>query len=73
MTNTIQNGAEDVYDTFNVIMRRKPKENNFKVMFSSVTKSPYILVMKSKEGVHTCWVEGFKRTLTSVFPSQHID
>lgn len=40
MTNTIQNGAEDVYDTFNVIMRRKPKENNFKVMFSSVTKVP---------------------------------
>lgn len=33
MTNTIQNGAEDVYDTFNIIMRRKPKENNFKVIF----------------------------------------
>ncbi|XP_008569568.1 PREDICTED: intron-binding protein aquarius [Galeopterus variegatus] len=32
MTSTIQNGAEDVYDTFNVIMRRKPKENNFKVV-----------------------------------------
>lgn len=31
MTNTIQNGTEDVYETFNVIMRRKPKENNFKV------------------------------------------
>ena len=24
-------GEEDVYETFNVIMRRKPKENNFKV------------------------------------------
>ena len=32
MTNTIQNGAEDVYETFNVIMRRKPKENNYKVI-----------------------------------------
>ncbi|XP_019790804.2 RNA helicase aquarius isoform X4 [Tursiops truncatus] len=32
MTNTIQNGAEDVYETFNIIMRRKPKENNFKVV-----------------------------------------
>lgn len=38
MTNTIQNGAEDVYDTFNVIMRRKPKENNFKVIFGYLTK-----------------------------------
>lgn len=33
MTNTIQNGAEDVYETFNIIMRRKPKENNFKVRY----------------------------------------
>ncbi|XP_023608666.1 intron-binding protein aquarius isoform X6 [Myotis lucifugus] len=32
MTNTIQNGAEDVYETFNIIMRRKPKENNFKAL-----------------------------------------
>lgn len=39
MTNTIQNGAEDVYETFNVIMRRKPKENNFKVIWGYVTKS----------------------------------
>lgn len=31
MTNSIQNGAEDPYETFNIIMRRKPKENNFKV------------------------------------------
>ncbi|MFT7801790.1 intron-binding protein aquarius isoform X1 [Arapaima gigas] len=32
MTNTIQNGTEDPYETFNIIMRRKPKENNFKVI-----------------------------------------
>uniref|UniRef100_A0A8C2HN02 Aquarius intron-binding spliceosomal factor n=1 Tax=Cyprinus carpio TaxID=7962 RepID=A0A8C2HN02_CYPCA len=31
MTNSIQNGAEDPYETFNIIMRRKCKENNFKV------------------------------------------
>ena len=24
-------GSEDIYETFNVFMRRKPKENNFKV------------------------------------------
>jgi hypothetical protein len=60
MTNTIQNGAEDVYDTFNVIMRRKPKENNFKVMFSSAAKTPYTLEMKSKRGPHTCWGEGLQ-------------
>lgn len=41
MTNTIQNGAEDVYETFNIIMRRKPKENNFKVRYHSSTLKPY--------------------------------
>lgn len=43
MTNTIQNGAEDVYETFNIIMRRKPKENNFKVILCL-----YLLVEKRK-------------------------
>lgn len=27
----VLNGGEDVYETFNVFVRRKPKENNFKV------------------------------------------
>ncbi len=27
----IVEGAEDVYETFNIFVRRKPKENNFKV------------------------------------------
>ncbi|RMC00403.1 hypothetical protein DUI87_23011 [Hirundo rustica rustica] len=36
MTNTIQNGAEDVYETFNIIMRRKPKENNFKALLETI-------------------------------------
>lgn len=31
MTSSIQAGTEDPYETFNIIMRRKPKENNFKV------------------------------------------
>lgn len=31
MTSSIQSGTEDPYETFNIIMRRKPKENNFKV------------------------------------------
>ncbi|XP_075700839.1 RNA helicase aquarius [Rhinoderma darwinii] len=38
MTNTIQNRAEDVYETFNVIMRRKPKENNFKAVLETIRK-----------------------------------
>ena len=32
MTSSIQNSTEDPYETFNIIMRRKPKENNFKVV-----------------------------------------
>ncbi|XP_012584001.1 PREDICTED: intron-binding protein aquarius [Condylura cristata] len=36
MTSTIQNGAEDVYETFNIIMRRKPKENNFKAVLETI-------------------------------------
>nr|XP_033807712.1 RNA helicase aquarius isoform X1 [Geotrypetes seraphini] len=36
MSNTIQNGAEDVYETFNIIMRRKPKENNFKAVLETI-------------------------------------
>ncbi|KAL3537649.1 hypothetical protein ACH5RR_001015 [Cinchona calisaya] len=31
-----ENGAEDVYGTFNVLMRRKPKENNFKAILESI-------------------------------------
>ncbi|XP_066279598.1 RNA helicase aquarius-like [Branchiostoma lanceolatum] len=29
-------GAEDVYETFNIIMRRKPKENNFKAVLETI-------------------------------------
>ena len=37
MADVVQ-GKEDVYETFNIFMRRKPKENNFKVKTSySVT------------------------------------
>jgi intron-binding protein aquarius len=31
-----EKGAEDVYRTFNVLMRRKPKENNFKAILESI-------------------------------------
>ena len=31
MADVVQ-GREDVYETFNIFMRRKPKENNFKVL-----------------------------------------
>lgn len=29
-------GSEDVYESFNVIMRRKPKENNFKAVLETI-------------------------------------
>ncbi|KAH7656226.1 CWF11 family protein [Dioscorea alata] len=35
-TNRAERGAEDVYGTFNVLMRRKPKENNFKAILESI-------------------------------------
>ncbi|KAK2168383.1 hypothetical protein LSH36_17g07036 [Paralvinella palmiformis] len=35
MTATM-NGHEDVYDSFNIIMRRKPKENNFKAVLETI-------------------------------------
>ncbi|KAK4770601.1 hypothetical protein SAY87_031133 [Trapa incisa] len=31
-----EKGAEDVYGSFNVLMRRKPKENNFKAILESI-------------------------------------
>ncbi|KAI0220204.1 RNA helicase aquarius [Lamellibrachia satsuma] len=35
MTATMQ-GHEDVYDAFNIILRRKPKENNFKAVLETI-------------------------------------
>lgn len=29
-------GGEDVYESFNIIMRRKPKENNFKAVLETI-------------------------------------
>ncbi|XP_076151695.1 RNA helicase aquarius isoform X1 [Alosa pseudoharengus] len=36
MTHSIQTGSEDPYETFNIIMRRKPKENNFKAVLETI-------------------------------------
>ncbi|XP_020250043.1 intron-binding protein aquarius [Asparagus officinalis] len=36
MTDIAEKRAEDVYGTFNVLMRRKPKENNFKAILESI-------------------------------------
>ena len=33
---TTSKGAEDVYSSFNVLMRRKPKENNFKAVLETI-------------------------------------
>ncbi|EDO34933.1 predicted protein [Nematostella vectensis] len=35
MAATVQ-GAEDTYETFNILMRRKPKENNFKAVLETI-------------------------------------
>jgi intron-binding protein aquarius len=36
VTDIAERGAEDIYGTFNVLMRRKPKENNFKAILESI-------------------------------------
>uniref|UniRef100_A0A2P2K8F3 Intron-binding protein aquarius n=1 Tax=Rhizophora mucronata TaxID=61149 RepID=A0A2P2K8F3_RHIMU len=36
VSNIAEKGAEDVYGTFNILMRRKPKENNFKAILESI-------------------------------------
>ncbi|KAF3788553.1 Intron-binding protein aquarius [Nymphaea thermarum] len=36
VTAIAENGADDVYSTFNILMRRKPKENNFKAILESI-------------------------------------
>ncbi|KAG8097335.1 hypothetical protein GUJ93_ZPchr0013g35702 [Zizania palustris] len=36
VTEVAENGAENVYGTFNILMRRKPKENNFKAILESI-------------------------------------
>ncbi|KAJ3709379.1 hypothetical protein LUZ61_013084 [Rhynchospora tenuis] len=33
---TTKNTAEDIYGSFNILMRRKPKENNFKAILESI-------------------------------------
>ena len=35
MEGTIK-GSEDVYDSFNILLRRKPKENNFKAVLETI-------------------------------------
>ncbi|CAH1983386.1 unnamed protein product [Acanthoscelides obtectus] len=34
--NKINQGKEDVYESFNILMRRKPKENNFKAVLETI-------------------------------------
>ncbi|XP_052205686.1 uncharacterized protein LOC127810317 [Diospyros lotus] len=36
VTDIAEKGAEDVYGNFNVLIRRKPKENNFKAILESI-------------------------------------
>ena len=33
---SVSGGGEDVYETFNIVMRRKPKENNFKAVLETI-------------------------------------
>ncbi|XP_030854514.1 RNA helicase aquarius isoform X2 [Strongylocentrotus purpuratus] len=36
MAKTASSGTEDVYESFNIMMRRKPKENNFKAVLETI-------------------------------------
>jgi len=36
MSKTLQKSREDTYKTFNLIMRRKAKENNFKAVLETI-------------------------------------
>ncbi|GAB6024502.1 hypothetical protein CHUAL_009656 [Chamberlinius hualienensis] len=36
MENVIEKGQEDIYESFNIILRRKPKENNFKAVLETI-------------------------------------
>lgn len=53
MTSSIQSGTEDPYETFNIIMRRKPKENNFKVRIVRKHRDPPSLYL-----VFKCFIWG---------------
>ncbi|XP_075145338.1 RNA helicase aquarius [Haematobia irritans] len=33
---SLQDGGDDVYESFNILMRRKPKENNFKAVLETI-------------------------------------
>ena len=48
-----ENGAEDVYGSFNILMRRKPKENNFKAILDSIRDlmNEYCIVPKWLENI----------------------
>ncbi|XP_061365445.1 uncharacterized protein LOC133308765 [Gastrolobium bilobum] len=53
VNNIAEKGAEDVYGTFNVLMRRKPKENNFKAILESIRDlmNEYCIVPKWLENI----------------------
>lgn len=55
MTSSIQSGTEDPYETFNIIMRRKPKENNFKVCIPRLTSDQLSLYIVSKCFIFRPW------------------
>lgn len=53
VNNIAEKGGEDVYGTFNVLMRRKPKENNFKAILESIRDlmNEYCIVPKWLEKI----------------------
>lgn len=59
MTSSIQSGTEDPYETFNVIMRRKPKENNFKVCILHVPSDQLSLCIVSEYFIFRPWAVVF--------------
>ncbi|QCD89340.1 RNA helicase aquarius [Vigna unguiculata] len=53
VSNIAEKGADDVYGTFNVLIRRKPKENNFKAILESIRDlmNEYCIVPKWLENI----------------------
>lgn len=74
MTNSIQTGAEDPYETFNIIMRRKPKENNFKVRGSDAAQLRSWVFPSPGFSSSSPWgfISGFPYSNTSTKPGKKL-
>lgn len=49
-----QVSPEDLYDTFNVLIRRKPKENNFKAVLETIRSVFISFLYLAAQNISTC-------------------